>query len=133
MAVSSSDDHDIGIRRDGKIPHRFSDIFDRSYLPSVWRRFPIEEMEWLPAIDVYEKEEKFVVKADLPGMKEEDIDVSVVGDIFTIKGEKKSESEVKEENYHRSERTYGSFLRSISLSATVDAKNIEANYADGVL
>ena len=88
---------------------------------------------WAPAIEVFEKEDKFVVKAELPGIKEEDVDVSVVDDILTIKGEKKTENEVKEEDYYRCERSYGSFFRSIGLPSNVDAKKIEASYEDGVL
>lgn len=114
------------------LERRFEDVFGRSYLPSIWWRSP-EERGWMPAIDVFEKGDKFVVKAELPGMKEEDIDVSVVGDTLTIKGEKKTETEVKEEDYYRCERSYGSFFRSIPLPSTVDADKIEANYEGGVL
>jgi len=103
------------------------------FLP-VWKRLPIEEKEWLPAIEVFEKDDRFVVKAELPGMKEEDIDVSISDDTLTIKGERKSENEVKEENYYCRERSYGSFHRSIALpSNVVDGKKIEASYEDGVL
>jgi HSP20 family protein len=98
----------------------------------MWR-LPVEEIGWMPAVDVLEKDDKFVVKAELPGMKEEDISVSVVGDTLTIKGEKKTETEVKEEDYYRCERAYGSFYRSIPLPSTVDAGKIEASYQDGVL
>jgi len=87
----------------------------------------------MPAIDIYEKEDKYIVKAELPGMKEEDIDVSVVGDTLTIKGERKTEEEVKDEDYYRCERAYGSFMRSISLPSEVEADKIEAKYEDGVL
>lgn len=111
---------------------RFEDIFGRSLLPA-WRRLPLEERGWVPSIDVFEKEDKYVVKAELPGMKEEDIDVSVVGDTLTIKGERKAESEVKEEDYHCCERSYGSFFRSISLPSKVDAENIAASYEGGIL
>ena len=107
---------------------RFDDLFGRPL-----SRWPVEEKGWMPAVDVFEKEDKFVVKAELPGMKEEDIDVSVVGDTLNIKGEKKTESEVKDEDYYRSERTYGSFHRSIGLPSSVDSSKIEANYEDGVL
>ena len=112
---------------------RFEEIFGRPFLPAVWRRVPSEERGWAPAIEVFEKEDKFVVKAELPGMKEEDIDVSVVGDTLTIKGERKAETEVKEEDYYCCERSYGSFSRSIALPSTVDASKIEASYEDGVL
>ncbi len=98
----------------------------------VWR-VPVGERGWIPAIDVFEKDDKFVVKAELPGMKEEDIDVSVVGDTLTIKGEKEMETETKEEDYYQWERAYGSFYRAIPLPSTVDASKIEASYEDGVL
>jgi len=115
-----------------EMERRFEDIFGRSLLPA-WRRLPLEERGWVPSIDVFEKEDKYVVKAELPGMKEEDIDVSVVGDTLTIKGERKAESEVKEEDYHCCERSYGSFFRSISLPSKVDAENIAASYEGGIL
>jgi len=86
------------------------------------------EMGWAPAIEVFEKEDKFVVKAELLGVKGEDIDISVVGDTLTIKGERKAKSEVKEEDYYCCERSYGSFSRSIALLSNVDAKKIEASY-----
>jgi len=116
-----------------EMERRFEDILGRPLLPTVWRRIPMVEMGWAPAIEVFEKEDKFVVKAELPGIKEEDLDVSVVGDTLTIKGERKAESEVKEEDYYCCERSYGSFSRSIALPSNVDAKKIEASYEDGVL
>ena len=116
-----------------EMERRMSEIFERPFLPSIWRRLPIEQMTWAPAIDVFEKGDKFVVKAEVPGMKEDDIHVSVEGDVLTIKGEKKTELEVKEEDYYRSERSYGSFFRSIALPSTVDASKIEADYDNGVL
>jgi len=116
-----------------EMERRFEDIFGRTSPLSAWRRLPVREVGWVPAIDIFEKEDKFVVKAELPGMKEEDVDVSVVGDTLTIKGEKKSESEVKEEDYYCCERSYGSFFRSIALPSNVDTKKIEASYEDGVL
>jgi len=116
-----------------ELGRRFEDIFGRPFLPAVLRRLPVEEKGWAPPIEVFEKEDKFVVKAELPGMKEEDIDVSVVGDTLTIKGERKAETEVKEEDYYCCERSYGSFFRSIALPSTVDAKKIEASFEDGVL
>jgi HSP20 family protein len=107
---------------------QMEDFFGRSLM-----RMPIAEKGWMPSVDIFEKDDKFVVKAELPGMKEEDIDVSIVGDDLVIRGEKKTESEVKEENYYRQERSYGSFYRSIPLPSTVDASKIEANTEDGVL
>jgi HSP20 family protein len=103
------------------------------FLPWVWGRFPVEEMGWAPAIEVLEKGDKFVVRAELPGMKEEDIDVSVAGDTLIIRGERKAETEVEEENYYCCERSYGSFLRSIVIPSHVNVDKIEANYEDGLL
>jgi HSP20 family protein len=116
-----------------EMERRFGHMLSWPLLPQVWRRIPTMEMGWAPAIDVFEKKDKFVVKAELPGMKEEDIDVSVVGNTLTVKGERKAESEVKEEDYYYCERSYGSFSRSIDIPSNVDAKKIEANYNDGVL
>jgi HSP20 family protein len=116
-----------------EMERRFDEMFGRSLLPSIWRRLPAEQMAWAPNIDVFEKDDKFVVKAEVPGMKEDDIHVSVEGDMLTIRGEKKAESEVKEEDYYRCERSYGSFLRSVALPSTVDTSKIEADYEDGVL
>jgi HSP20 family protein len=116
-----------------EVGRRFEDIFGRPFLPGIWRAFPSEEMVWAPAIDVLEEEDKFTVKAELPGVKEEDLNVSVAGGTLTIEGEKKAESEVKKKGYYYSEASYGSFSRSITIPSTVDASKIEANYDKGVL
>lgn len=115
------------------LERHFEDIFGRSFLPTAWGRLPVEQRGWTPAIEVFEKEDKFLVKAELPGVKEEDIDISAVGDTLTIRGERKAESEVKEEDYYCCERSYGSFFRSIALPSHVDAEKIEASYEDGIL
>ena len=112
---------------------RFDSLLGRPSFTPMWRRAPAEQMGWTPAIDVFEKDDSFVVKAEIPGMKEEDIDISVSGDTLTIKGERKAESEVKEEDYHYCERCYGSFSRSISIPSSVDAAKIEASYNNGIL
>ncbi|MFW6123249.1 MAG: Hsp20/alpha crystallin family protein [Thermodesulfobacteriota bacterium] len=93
---------------------------------------PLEEA-WLPAVDVSESEDKITVKAEIPGLEAKDIDISMSGDTLTIKGEKKSEKEEKEENYHVVERSYGSFRRAMKLPALVDADQVEATYKNGVL
>ncbi len=112
---------------------RFEDILGRSWLP-VWRRTPqAEEEEWMPVVDIYEQGDMLKIKAELPGMKEEDIDVSVSEGNLILKGEKKTESEIKEEDYYRCERTYGSFYRSIPMPSNIDSEKVEANYENGVL
>ena len=89
--------------------------------------------EWVPAVDVAEAADKVTVKAEVPGLDPKEIDISLVGELLTIKGEKKSEREEKKENYHLVERSYGSFSRAIRLPAAVDADKIEARYEKGVL
>jgi len=88
---------------------------------------------WAPAVDIYETENELVVKADLPEINEKDLDVRVENNMLTIRGERKFEQKVKEDNYLRIERTYGSFSRSFSLPTTVNTEGIHAEYKNGVL
>lgn len=88
---------------------------------------------WAPAIDVYEKGSNVVVKAELPGIKPEEIDVLAEEDRLTIKGERKLEEETKEEDYYRLERRYGSFERTLPLPTAVKTDKIKAKFKDGVL
>ncbi len=88
---------------------------------------------WAPAVDIYESEHELVVKADLPDVKPEELDIRVENNILTIRGERKFEKKVDEKNYLRVERAYGSFARSFSLANTVNTDAIKADYKDGVL
>lgn len=88
---------------------------------------------WAPRMDVFEKDGSLVVKADLPGVKKEDVQVTLERGDLLIQGERKTESEVKEEDYYRCERSYGSFYRRLPLPAEVKADQIEASFTDGVL
>jgi HSP20 family protein len=88
---------------------------------------------WAPAVDIYETENELVVKADLPDLQEKDIDVRVENNTLTIRGERKFEKDVSQDNYLRIERAYGSFMRSFSLPNTVSSENIRADYHNGVL
>jgi HSP20 family protein len=89
---------------------------------------------WVPPVDIYQNGDKeLVLKAELPDMVREDIDVTVENDTLTIKGEKKFAGEPKEEQFHRIERRYGAFSRSFSLPPTVDATKVSAEYKNGVL
>ena len=88
---------------------------------------------WAPAVDIYETETELVVKADLPDLQEKDIDVRVENNTLTIRGERKFEKDVTEDNYLRVERAYGSFTRSFSLPNTVKTEGIRAEYRNGVL
>ena len=89
---------------------------------------------WVPAVDIYQNgDHELVLKAELPDMTREDIDITVEKSTLTIKGDKKFASDVKEENFHRIERRYGAFSRSFALPETVDEAKVSADYKNGVL
>jgi len=88
---------------------------------------------WAPAVDIFETEHELVVKADVPDVDPKDLDIRVENNILTIRGERKFEKDVNEDNYLRIERAYGSFSRSFSLANTVDSEAIKADYGNGVL
>lgn len=105
----------------------FEDFFRRPFALSLFSR------EIVPLVDLYEKGNKVIVRAELPGIKPEEVDLSVDGNLLTIRGEKKQENEVKEKDYYRFERSYGSFQRTVELPAQVKADEAKATYKDGVL
>lgn len=112
----------------------------RKEMDELWGRFfgevgfhPFSETIWAPALDVKETKENIVITAELPGLGPKDIEVSISGDLLTLKGEKKQEKEEKEESYHLVERRYGSFARNIRLPAEVDPQKIKATHKEGVL
>ena len=88
---------------------------------------------WIPAVDIFETPEAIVLKAELPGITAQDISVEVKDNILTLKGEKRLEKETKEENYHRMERSYGSFQRAFTLPGTVQQEKAKAKFKDGIL
>jgi HSP20 family protein len=106
----------------------FDDFFGGTPARTEWA-----EGVWSPTIDVSETKDKVMVEADLPGLKKEDVKISVQDDSLIIKGEKRQEKEEKEADYHRVERSYGSFFRSIPLPTPVKKEKVKANYKDGVL
>jgi HSP20 family protein len=94
---------------------------------------PLTTAAFVPAVDIYEDEKKVMLKLEVPGIDEKDLDVSVENNTLTVKGERKFESEEKEENFHRIERRYGSFYRAFTLPSTVDTEHVQAKYNAGVL
>jgi len=88
---------------------------------------------FVPAVDVYEDEQSLTLKLEVPGLNEEDINVTLENNTLTVSGERKFEKEEKEENFHRIERRYGSFTRAFRLPNTVDSEKVEAGYDKGVL
>jgi HSP20 family protein len=118
------------------VPFRdIDDYFDRLFNLRRWPRlWPAEsEFEWKPATDIAETDKEFLFKAELPGVKKEDISVELEGNTLTIKGERKQEKEEKDKKMHRVERFYGSFMRSFTLPENVNAKAISAEMKEGVL
>lgn len=91
------------------------------------------ETEWAPALDVSETKDAVTIKAEVPGIDAKDIEVTLEGQVLTIKGEKKEEKEEKEEHYYRKERSYGAFARSIRLPASVEVGKVAATFKNGVL
>jgi len=111
------------------------DALDRMFEESFFRP-PVPFAPWSEgalAVDMYETDDSVVVKTAIPGVKADDIEVSVTGDTLTIKAETKEEQEVKEENYLRRERRFGSYCRSVTLPGGLEADKAEANYENGVL
>jgi len=125
------------ITRWGQIPNHFNTLQDQvnklfeSTFHAQGENSAITT--WSPAVDIYETENELVVKADLPGVNDKDIDVRVENNTLTVRGERQFKTEVKEDNYLRVERTYGSFSRSFSLPNTVNTEAITAEYKNGVL
>jgi HSP20 family protein len=103
-----------------------TDVFDRKSEESSLTT-------WAPSVDIYETEHELVVKADLPEVDPKDLDIRVENNLLTIRGERKFEKKVSEENYLRVERAYGSFARSFTLANTVNSEAIKADYQNGVL
>src|SRR5579863_1180560 len=94
---------------------------------------PLTTASFVPAVDIYEDNKKVVLKLEVPGMEEKDLDVRVENNTLTVKGERKFEKDEKEENFHRIERRYGTFYRAFTLPSTVDTEHINAAYKDGIL
>lgn len=107
----------------GRLPRMWEERF------SPWRSLGLRE----PAVDVFEEKDEFVVKAELPGMTKDDIQVNIAEHLLTIKGEKKKEEKTEEKDYYRSERTYGAFARSIPLPTEVNPEKVNATFKNGVL
>ncbi|HZD40681.1 MAG TPA: Hsp20/alpha crystallin family protein [Terriglobales bacterium] len=125
----------MGLARwDRDMERMMEDFFGRRWRPWPERWFRTEEAELAaPALDLYEEKDDIVIKAELPGIDKENIEVNLTDHTLTIKGEKKKEEETKEENYYRAERSYGAFVRTIELPKDVHADKVKANFKNGVL
>jgi HSP20 family protein len=111
---------------------RMNRLFRESYGPEG-RDESLTTSQFAPPVDVYEDEHNVILKVEVPGIDEKDIDVRVENSVLTVHGERKVEKEEKEENFRRIERQYGSFTRTFTLPSTVDAERIQADYDKGIL
>jgi len=113
---------------------RLSTIFGKAPSPTTGdKKEAIAVAEWSPLVDITEDEKEYVVKAEIPEMKKEDIKLNVADDVLSITGERKYEKEEKGKKYHRVERAYGSFVRSFTLPEDADGSKVSAEYKDGLL
>ena len=119
--------------RDLVTPQRDFDRLFRDAFSSQHGETELSTRSWAPPVDIYETEEAIVLKAELPGVDPKDVEVRVEDNTLFLKGERKFEKEVKEQNYHRVERSYGSFARSFSLPNSISADKVKAEFKDGLL
>jgi HSP20 family protein len=124
------------LRRD--IERMYEEFWVEPLFPRLWGKFPerrrLRELEEIsPAVDMYDKKDEIVIKAELPGVEKENVNIAITDNTLTIKGEVKKEEEVKDEEYYRRERAYGSFLRDITLPVTVLSDEVNAVFRDGIL
>ena len=115
------------------LQRQMNKLFDYSLYKPEYSDTSILGSQWAPAIDIYDSKDSITVKADLAGLKKEDIDVSIQENVLTIKGEKRRSSEAKEEAYLRTERFTGTFHRSITLPTEVAQEKVQASFKDGML
>ncbi len=108
-------------------------LWQKPWLPFRSRRTEAENLTFMPRLDVYEKDNELMVRADLPGMKKEDVHVAYENGDLILKGERKEEKEIKEENYYRAECQYGSFYRRLPLSFEFEPETVNAKFNEGVL
>ncbi len=113
--------------------HEFDDVLNRYHTGMSTKSFDNSTSEWSPLADITETDEAFHVKAELPGVKKEDVNVSLSNGVLTLKGERKTEEETKDEKQHRIERFHGTFVRHFDMPDNIDQENISADYVDGVL
>lgn len=112
----------------------FQDDAVRNFHPRTTQpREHVSSQIWSPAVDVYEDQDAIVIKADLPGMKQEEIEVEMNGDTITLQGERKFEDEARRDKYVRVERQYGAFQRSFTIGVPIEADKIKATYRNGIL
>ena len=114
------------------IHNEMNRLFDNWYKPSRYRAEG-ESLDWMPVVDILEANGHVEIRAEIPGLSEKEVQVSVADDVLTLKGEKTQESDEKDQKYHRVERSYGRFQRSFTLPANLNSEAIKAKFTNGVL
>jgi HSP20 family protein len=112
---------------------RINRIFDETASRSQDYDVEVSQCDWRPVVDIYDSEKAIVINAELPGVTKDTITLDVKENILTLRGERKSDEEVRKENYYRMERCFGTFERAFTLPSTVDPAKITANFKDGIL
>jgi HSP20 family protein len=112
---------------------RFNQLFNDTFARALGDQQEVSPRTWIPPVDIYETGDSLVLKAELPGINPEDVEIRVEDSTLYLKGERKFEKEVREENLHRVERSYGTFTRSFALPSTIDAEKVKAEYENGIL
>lgn len=110
----------------------FDRLFREAFSP-IFGDSDLSSRTWMPPVDIFETDGEVVLKAELPGVKPDDVEVRVENNTLFLRGERRFEKEVNEENYHRVERSYGSFSRSFTLPSSIDSDKVKAEYKDGLL
>ena len=114
------------------IHNEMSRLFDNWHKPARYRAEG-ESLDWMPVVDILEANEHVEIRAEIPGLSEQDVQVSVTDDVLTLKGEKTQKSEENDQKYHRVERSYGRFQRSFTLPTNLNPEDIKAKFTNGVL
>lgn len=120
--------HDVAV-----LQNRLNSIFSDFARPAAGETESLNSGSFVPAVDIYEDAQKLSLRLEVPGIKPEDVDIRVENNTLTVKGERKFASDEKEQNYHRIERRFGSFVRSFTLPQAVNTEAVTANYEHGVL
>jgi HSP20 family protein len=112
---------------------RFNQLFNDTFSRAFGDQQEVSPRAWIPPVDIYETGDSLVLKAELPGINPDEVEIRVEDSTIYLKGERKFEKEIKEENLHRVERSYGTFTRSFALPNTIDADKVNAEYQNGIL
>jgi HSP20 family protein len=115
------------------LQHRINHLFNEPFFRDGGEDDELRMSSWYPAVDMFDDDDKIVIKAELPGMDKKDISVDIENRVLTLSGERNYDNEVKEEDYYRRERAFGRFKRAFNLPADVDSDQIKADFKDGVL